>query len=511
MDQQLDEVFDAIVIGSGFGGCMTALPLVEAGLRVLMLERGDWVRRGPENWGEQGAFVLTPHYSVESGYSIRRGNGKWRPQGICTNVGGPSVFYGGASFRFREQDFSPPPEISEDRAARWPIDYSTLESYYGQAERLLGIAGEAGRDPTEPWRSEPFPRPSLPLAPTARKIADAAEGLGMRPFRIPMAIDEAGCRSCVTCDAFACAVSAKNDLATRQIPALIDRGMVLRPLSVVTRILIEADRVSGVAAVDAANGSRLTFRAPRVILAAGALASPHLLLASGLERRNPAGRFVGRYLMRHCNAMMYGFFASPPNPENRHHKQVAIHDFYFGDAKRPELGKLGNIQQVMAPPTSLIRAMLPAALRPVATAIVRNMTGLLAIAEDQPREENRVELGSGPADRFGLPPLRIHHRHTARDFAARRALLGRTKQVLRAAGALFTVTWPVNTFSHAVGTVRMGSDPARSPLDDQCRFRGIEGLWVTDGSVFPSSAGVNPSLTIAANALRVGGSIVSKA
>src|SRR5690606_39701126 len=122
MDQQFGEVFDAIVIGSGFGGCMAALPLVQAGLRVLMLERGDWVRRGVENWGEQGAFVLTPHYSVESGFSFRGTGGKWRPQGTVTNVGGPSVFYGGASFRFREEDFDPPPEISPDGDARWPID-----------------------------------------------------------------------------------------------------------------------------------------------------------------------------------------------------------------------------------------------------------------------------------------------------------------------------------------------------------------------------------------------------
>ena len=83
-------------------------------------------------------------------------------------------------------------------------------------------------------------------------------------------------------------------------------------------------------------------------------------------------------------------------------------------------------------------------------------------------------------------------------------MIRKAKQILRRAGALFFVNWDVSTFSHAVGTVRMGDDERASPLDAECRFRGVEGLYVTDGSVFPTSAGVNPSLTIAANALRVG-------
>jgi choline dehydrogenase-like flavoprotein len=153
--------------------------------------------------------------------------------------------------------------------------------------------------------------------------------------------------------------------------------------------------------------------------------------------------------------------------------------------------------------------MLPRAAGAVATSIVNNLTGMLAVAEDQPRPENRVEVVSGRVDSYGLPDVRIHHRYTRRDQDARNALLHRANQVLRAAGARFTVTWKVNTFSHAVGTVRMGSDNRTSPLDEECRFRGIDGLWVTDGSVFPTSAGVNPSLTIAANALRVGERMVA--
>ena len=152
--------------------------------------------------------------------------------------------------------------------------------------------------------------------------------------------------------------------------------------------------------------------------------------------------------------------------------------------------------------------MLPRSTGSVATAIVDRLTGLLSIAEDQPRAENRVELDrTGKSNEVGLPRARLFHRYTQRDLAARRALVRRARQILRRAGALFTVTWKVNTFSHAVGTVRMGVDPRSSALDATCSFRGLENLWVTDGSVFPTSSGVNPSLTIAANALRVGTSI----
>jgi choline dehydrogenase-like flavoprotein len=499
----VDRRYDAVVIGSGFGGCHAALPLVEAGAQVLMLERGDWVVRGEHNWGEEGAFVLTPHYITDSDYTLRTPLG-WKAQGLCACVGGPSVFYGGASFRFREADFAAAREISSEPGAHWPLSYRDLEPFYDRAEELLGIAGEAGIDPTEPARSGPYRHAAAPLAAAASRIAAAAQSLGMRPFRIPMAIDGVRCRSCTTCDAFACAVEAKNDLATRVIPKLLAAGMVLRPRTVVTRLVRSGAAIASIEAVDAMSGQPLHFEADRIVLAAGALASPRLLLASGLETGSPGGWVIGRFLMRHCNAMTYGFFSTPPNAEDTHHKQIAIHDFYFGDPSVPDLGKLGNIQQVMAPPAGLIRAMLPSFLAGPAGAVVANLTGLLAIAEDQPLAENRVELNRSARDRFGLPAVRIRHRYSTRDLSARRALVRRAREVLRKAGSLFSVTWNVNTFSHAVGTARMGNDPRSSAVDRDCRLRGMDNLWVTDGSVFPSSAGVNPSLTIAANALRVG-------
>jgi len=504
--------FDAVVIGSGFGGCMAALELVEAGWRVLMLERGGWVERGPHNWQGDGAFVRTPFYAADAPYSVDTGASKVALEKLCTCVGGPSVFYGGASFRFRERDFGAPPEIVEGSGAAWPFGYGELEPFYTRAERLIGVAGDAGADPTEPPRSGPYPQTARELSGTSRMIGRAAESLGLHPFPIPLAINrlaELGgvCQACTTCDTFACAVNAKNDMATRLIPQLLAGGMVLRADTVVTRLIAGDGRVTGVECVDKATGARSIVRGGTVILAAGALASPHLLLASGLEALNPAGDAVGRYLMRHCNAMTFGFFARRPNPDNAHHKQLAIHDFYWGAKERgAPAGKLGNMQQIMGPQAALIGHVLPRALgwmAKLAEIPASRLTGLLSIAEDQPRRENRVRLGD-EKDAYGLPKMIVEHRYTERDLAARSFMIRKAKQILRRAGALFCVNWDVSTFSHAVGTVRMGDDETQAPLDANCRYRGVENLYVTDGSVFPTSAGVNPSLTIAANALRVG-------
>jgi len=506
------EEFDAVVIGSGFGGCMAALELVDAGWRVLMLERGGWVERGPHNWTGDGAFVRTPYYAADTAFDLRHA-AKLSSQNLCTCVGGPSVFYGGASFRFRERDFRAAPEIVDGTGARWPVDYAALEPFYTRAERLLGVAGEAGVDPTEPPRSAPYPQSPPRLSGASKRMAEAMRALGLHPFRIPLAINhtaaEGGvCQACTTCDTFACAVSAKNDLAVRVLPRLLAGGMEIRPSTVVTRVLVDGGRAAGVECVDKASGERTIFRAGTVIVAAGALATPHLLLASGLEKLNPAGDAVGRYLMRHCNAMTFGVFPTRPNPENEHHKQVAVHDFYFGSAEPgAPAGPLGNMQQIMGPQPSLIGHVLPKWMKwavRLAEVPASRLTGILSIAEDQPRAENRVRLDPARTDAYGMPRMIVEHDYTPRDLAARRFMIRKAKKILRRAGALFCVNWDVSTFSHAVGTVRMGTDETTSPLDPECRFRGVDGLYVTDGSVFPTSAGVNPSLTIAANALRVG-------
>lgn len=503
-----DDWYDAIVIGSGFGGAMTARVLVEAGWSVLMLERGDWVTRNQQNWSPDEVGLLTSHYSTESPYRVIRED-RERKAGAFHCVGGPSVFYGGVAFRFRAEDFEHDPEICGASGAGWPWSYPEIEPYYSEAEEILGVAGEAGVDPTEPARSAPHPHKPARLAPVSRRIEHAARKLGHRPFALPLAINYAStsgrnaCVGCGTCDGFACAVGAKNDLATVVIGPLLRRGLHLRTNAVATRLTAERGRVTAVEVRNRNSGRTTVYRAHTIVLAAGALASPHLLLASGLHRFNPAGHVIGRYLMRHYNDIVFGIFPHPPNPGGGFHKQLAIHDFYFGDATvRYPRGKLGGIQQLATPPAGLVRAHLPHLFGAVCAAWVDHLTGLLVIAEDQPQYENRVLLDGGATDRYGLPLLQVSHRYSKRDRAAGHVLVRRAGAVLRRAGAWALYRHHIDTFSHTLGTVRMGLDPRTSALDPECRFRGLENLYVVDGSGLPTSAGVNPSLTIAANSLR---------
>ena len=176
---------------------------------------------------------------------------------------------------------------------------------------------------------------------------------------------------------------------------------------------------------------------------------------------------------------------------------------------RNPIGKLGGVQQLVTPPAELLKRYLAPGLGALVASGLPHVTGLLVIAEDQPRAENHVAVDPRSRDAFGLPELQITHRYTERDQRAGHVLVQKAKEILHRAGAVATYVQPILTFSHAVGTVRMGADPATSPLDDACRFRGLDNLHVVDASSFPTSAGVNPSLTIAANALRAGARVAA--
>ena len=505
---------------------MAAWPSVMAGKNVLMIERGDWVARGPHNRGADGFFALTPAYSAEAPYRVLAG-GDSDTLGTIACVGGASVFFGGVSLRLRERDFEADPEIVGDSGAEWPYRYADLEPFYSKAEQLLGVAGTAGQDPTEPWRSTAYPQAAPPRAAMSDRIARAAQSLGLHPFALPLAINytasasRQACVACNTCDGFACAYHAKNDLSA-SIPDLQARGLRLETNTVAVRLRSQGRRIAEVECVDRLTLQPRRFAGRTVVVAAGALATPHLLLASGLEQMNPAGDVVGRYLMRHCNAIVMGWFPRRPAPRDEFHKHIGIHDFYFGSPSAgAPTGKLGCLQQFGTPQTDYVvglaggwierhtagwrRTAARAVARTSLPAIVRRISGMIAIAEDKPNPDNRVALASGPPNRFGMPPPTIAHRYDARDLAARDVLVGAARRILRTAGAIpLMFPYNIQTFSHAVGTVRIGVDPRRSPLDERGAFRGVDNLFVSDGSALPRSGGVNPSLTIAANALRTG-------
>jgi choline dehydrogenase-like flavoprotein len=512
------EPWDLVVVGTGFGGSMVALAAVRAGLRVLLIERGRWVDRDDSAWDPQAILLDRKYRSASPFETPRYGFGRTHVY-PDEAVGGKSVFYGAASFRLREADFrlrERYPRVCSD-AVEWPIGYDDLAPFYDEAERLLGVVGVAGIDPTEPRRSGGYAAAPPPYSAPARRLAESATTLGLHPFPIPLAINFAStdgrrsCVQCLTCDLFPCKIGAKNDLSVTVLPAAISGGATVLHSTIALRLVLEGKRVTGVDCVDAGTGQR--FRVPcRVcVVSAGAIPSAALLLASGLGAVEPNGAWIGRNLMRHCSGIVIGIFAAPTNPERVFHKQVAIADFYFGgrNGSGPP-GPWGIIQGLQVPPPEYIAAEGGFPIGTIGAKTADRQVFLLCIAQDLPDRENRVAIDPAVTDRYGAPIPRVFHRYSRRDRQARGALHREAARILRRAGALIRVRKPINTFSHALGTCRFGDDPARAVLDPWCRFFGVPNLYVVDASFFPSSGGVNPSLTIAANALRVGRHLVAE-
>lgn len=483
-----------MVVGSGLGGAFAALALTRAGARVLVLERGGWPKRDETDWNPRA--ILIEHRYRGSALAVSQGP---RPEEVPVNevVGGKSVFYGAASLRFRPADF-----------ARWPVSYDEMEPFYSEAERRLGVHGTAGADPCEPPRSGPYPHPSPPLAAPAARIRDAGRRLGYEPFPLPLAInfaDESApqCVLCDTCDGFPCRIEAKNDAAgiLRSLEAA--GRLTVAPGVSVRRLVVERGRVTAVEGVERATGREARWAAPLVVLGAGAIGTPAILLRSGLDRFG-----VGRFLMRHTNAVAAGLFPFPTNPERVFHKQVCFTDGYE-TGRGPDGLAPGVIQDIYTPAPEVVRHFAGGAARlALPGPVIRRLQNLICIAEDEAQEENRVAL-TGETDERGIERAAVRHRYRETDRERLGALTRRARRILRSAGALATRVWPIRSFSHAVGTARMAASEDAGPLDPEGRFRGVENLFVTDGSAFPSSGGVNPSLTIAANALRIASGITS--
>jgi choline dehydrogenase-like flavoprotein len=490
-----ETVFDAVIVGSGFGGATMAYALSRAGLRTLLVERGGWAKRDDLDWNGK-AILLDGRYFGDTPLSIQQ-EGRAQPKDVLENevVGGNSIFFGGASLRLRSNDF-----------AAWPLTYSDLEPYYCAAENLLEIHGRAGQDPCEPPRSSGYPFDAAALTAPAQRIYDAAQKAGFHPFAIPLAINHAGarepkCINCFTCDGFPCKIGAKNDVTTTALLKADQQHLTIVPRLLATRLRHEDGRIQSVEAVDRDTGQTLSLRARVFVVSCGAIGTPALLLRSDLARYDQSDS-IGRYLMRHCNAMVGYVFPFRTNPDAVNHKQICISDLY--ETRRGRGGKaVGIIQDMCMPPPEVVRQKGPPGFRWAASLAAASIQTLICIAEDDAQADNRVQLTDAVVDRWGLPVVSVNHQYSAADKERRGLLIAAARRILREAGGMFGKVTMIESFSHAVGTVRFGASPQTAALDVNCRLNGVQNLFVADGSFMPSSGGVNPSLTITANALRV--------
>ena len=487
-----NERYDVVIIGSGAGGGTMAHALADTPARVLVLERGDFVPQEAENWSPEAVWK---HLRYQTGERWLDDQGQeFRPY-THYNIGGNTKFWGAVLYRLRREDFEAL-EHMDGVSPAWPIDYDALEPYYERAERLYDVHGEAGTDPTEPRRSA-FPHPPVPHAELMAAIVAQLRSFGLHPSPLPLGLRD-GCILCDTCNSFPCKLHAKSDADVCCVrPALERPNVELWANTFAKRLITNADGTR-VEAVDVErNGTTIRVESSLVVVSCGAVNSAALLLRSASDRHpnglgNSSG-LVGRRYMAHLATMMQGFHPFRKNP-TVFQKTVAINDFYLrGPHTRYPLGQIqsqGRTHGVMA------QTVVPQVPLSMYEWWVARGVDWLAMSEDLPDARNRILV-----DASG----RIQMSYRPNNLRAHRTLVKETRRILRRLGF-----WVVMTHSHGskntthqCGTVVFGTDPRESVLDTYCRSHDVENLFVVDASFFPSSAAVNPALTIVAQALRV--------
>lgn len=554
---------DTVVVGSGPGGSTVADVLAAAGRDVIVVEKGrnhllsltapyenlhhysndevKFLRRhflGPDPLADPRTY----RRSTDDGDHVLVGD----VNGLPTTVGGGGVHADAKLPRLCEDDFRLRSALGPQADAEvvdWPIDYADLEPYYAAAERSVGVAGEES-NPFAAWRSGPFPMPPGPDMFGARLSAAATAQLGYHPYRAPTGVNSTpydgrpACNNCGFCSMYGCPIEAKGDPVALLRRALRTGRCEIRPESYVTGITLDASgqQATGVRYLGP-DGTEQQVRAANVVLAAGAFETPRLLL---LDQKCNSSGVVGRYLTFHFQTLTVAGFPFPLYGERGRAVTHAHDDFIVGDAASATAAATAGLPWIRgglvehgsaAGPLTEARSYGPgphhaAAMRD--SALRRRLWVFTMQGEDLAQATNAVDLDPTIRDVWGRPAGRVTylpHRHelVASDHYA--AIL---EAIMMEAGAewAFTTTSPPTNVDldaarrhglgmapasyHVMGTARMGSDPRTSVFDPNGRSWDVPNILCADSSVFPTSGGYNPTLTICALAHRTASLLVDE-
>ena len=543
---QVAALYDAVVVGSGAGGGVAAWALAQSGRSVLLVERGDYpdteylaqdhlrnartnieldhrtLRSSAEN---PRTLVLGEDSVVLSAWDPRYGNN-------ADTFGGGTRVYGAQAWRFVPEDFTMATTYGVpvgSGLADWPIGYEDMEPFYTQAEYEVGVCGSAAVHAGSSRRSRPYPMTPMPLTSPARRLLSGAQALGWSTVEVPLAINStpyngrAACARCRQCVGFACPVEAKNNSEN----TVLARAAATGNLSILLgtraeRIATDATgRVTGVDLVGDHDGWRrpLTVMAADVVIAAGAVESARLLLASRSDREprglGNAHDQVGRHLQGHLYGGAIGIFDDEVSDLVGPGPSISTHEFRHGNDGLVGGGMLAN--EFVPTPLGTFGYLRRAGLiGPHGLAakqgmrhLLRRMVRVVGPVQEMTSADSRVQLDPSVVDGLGIPVARLSGRMHANDLAVQRLMGERAAEWLRAAGASTVIAYgssPQSTVSsgqHQAGTCRMGTDPATSVTDEYGRVWGHPNLRVIDGSLNVTNGGVNPVLTIFANAFRI--------
>jgi len=517
----------------------------------------DELRFGDRNFIEEDPLIepRTFRNRPEDGEHLVVG----RVLGISRCVGGGTVHYGAVSFRLAPEDFRarsywgslPGADIVD-----WPFGYEQLAPYYDKVEALIGVAGGlpwGSASPGDPvagaeWRSERYPMPGHPPNYGAKLFEDAAARLGLHPYPTPVAINNLGrdgrpgCSYCGFCSSHGCPIEAKNDLRVTALRKALATGRVeIRPDSYAYRVSVDrTGRADRVEYLDAQGRSRSVSGAS-IVLSCSTVDTPRLVLLSELPPDLVNLDVVGRHLMVHHYPGGIGFFSQRIDYYRGFWSMRCLDDLYLGPEPGVPAFGYGNIQTVGPSSGYPLGAGGMIAVAKLSgwgaghkTAMGRlfGHTQWLAMnGQDPPVASNLVDLDPTVRDVYGFPVARITYEHHANDYLVAADVVPRLSAILTEMGAESTqavIPFAATTsipepptgsssqrgpgrsapdpigglVNHQMGTMRMGADPDTSVVNPDQRFHGIPNLYVIDGSVFPTSGGYNPTLTIEALAWR---------